>query len=199
MPMTRRERFLTLLYNGPLLRGDAAIVLCGEDTAPRIAVAAQLVKQQGAEYVVLSGGKHEPPRWQGAESLFPEMMGTGIVPDRILMDMQSQNTREQAVHMVALAAERKWKRLLLVASAYHTARAFLTFVRALADAGMADTIHLVPVAAAHTPWDGVPTGMAESRMDLASGELDKIDQYRVMGHVASYADGIKYLRAWEGK
>ena len=68
------RKFIAVLSNGPILPPDAMIVLCGEDALPRLDVAVQRqielrdwverTKTQNYEpMIVLSGGKHEPPRW----------------------------------------------------------------------------------------------------------------------------------------
>jgi len=194
--VTPRDRFLAVLGAGPLLRGDAIVVLAGEDAEPRLAVAAELLRTGGAPRVVVTGGKHEPPRWLGAEALRVKLYALGVAPDRVLVESASQHTAEQARAVVALASEHGWARLLLVASAYHLPRAFLTFVRALHDYGGLIRVQLIPVPAAHTPWWGAPAGTTETRLALYERELAKIEAYA--DDVATYEDGLVYLEHWEG-
>jgi uncharacterized SAM-binding protein YcdF (DUF218 family) len=194
--MTARETFCALLDHGPLLESDAVVVLCGEDAEPRLTMAAHLLASRGSPIVVLTGGKDEPPRWTGAERAFPVLMGHGIAHDRIRVDKDAMNTREQAVNVVAMAKAEEWRRILLVASAYHSYRALLTFVKALQEAGATDDVQIVSAPVSHTPWGKAPNGMTETRLDLLAGEFEKIEEY---ADVASYEDGITYLLAWEGK
>lgn len=195
--LTARETFCVLLDHGPLLESDAVVVLCGEDTGPRLTMATHLLASRGSPTVVVTGGRDEPPRWTGAERAFASLMGSGVAHDRIRVDTAAMNTREQAVNVASMAAAEGWRRLLLVASAYHSYRAFLTFLRALDEAGLDETVQLVSAPVSHTPWRGAPEGMTATRLDLLAGEFDKIERYGE--HVASYEDGIDYLRFWEGK
>ena len=194
-----RDLFLAVLATQPLLKGDAIVVLCGEDAEARLATGVELLRQQGGRVIVLSGGRDTPPRRVSATALYPVLLGRGVAPDRILMETGSQHTREQAVHVVALAQANEWKRLLLVVSPYHAPRAYLTFLQALTEADLRDTIHLISVPCADTKWFEPPVGMRDTRAMLYAGELERIAEYQVMGHVASYSDGLDYLRFVEGR
>jgi hypothetical protein len=190
-----RERFLALVSSGPMLRGDAIITFCGEDADPRVNMAAGIFLSGGAPRIVLSGGKHEPPRWKGAKACEPMLFGKGVAPDRIILESESTNTREQAVAVVRLACDLGWRRLLLVASSYHAPRAYLTFLKELANVGHDKTIQLVSVPCSQSPWFSSPAGMITTRVDLLAGELEKIDLYGA--HVATYAEGLESIRYWE--
>jgi uncharacterized SAM-binding protein YcdF (DUF218 family) len=189
--------FCSVLSNGPMLKSDAIVVLAGEDAEARAAVGAELFRQRAAPVLVLSGGKDGPPRWLSASSLAPIVMGHGIAHDRIRVEADSQNTREQAVANVAMAKVEGWRRLLLVASPYHAPRAFLSFVKALDEAEALDTIQVVNAPAAQVAWGKCPPGMDATRLKLLREEFDKIEKYDT--HVASYKQGLDYLAFWEGK
>lgn len=193
--ITQREQFVILLSNQPILKGDAVILLCGEDAGPRVAVATQLMRSGGADTIVLSGGVDNPPRWQGAKRLEPVLMGQGVAYSHIVLEAESQHTWDQAVNVVKIAQESGWKRLLLVASAYHAQRAYLTFLKALQYTKQEESIYLVNVSAGQSPWFQAPEGMTMTRLELLGQEFEKLGQYH--DHVASYEDGLKYLSYWE--
>lgn len=193
--MTDRELFCTILSNGPLMNADAVVVLAGEDAEPRLQVALQLMLSRAANTVVLSGGKHDPPRWIGADALRGQLLGMGLAHDRIVVEGDSQNTREQAVNVVEIIAAEGWAQILLVVSSYHMYRAYLTFLRALQEAGLDDKVRLVPVPASQTPWTEAPEGVEQTRADLLAVEFAKVEEYGE--HVASYAEGLAYLQRWE--
>lgn len=195
--MTSRESFCAVLSNGPLLRGDAIIVLAGEDGRRRMDIAVEMMKQQAAKYIVLSGGVDRPPRYQGALTLAPILLSTGMAPDRVRLEDSSQNTREQAVACVDMMRKEGWTRVLLVASAYHMPRAFLSFVKALQEANLDDEVRIIPVPASQAPWFEPPEGLDATRFELLAEEFRKIDVYAP--HVASYDEGLAYLRHWEGR
>lgn len=196
-----REQYLAALFSQPLLRGNAIVVLAGEDWKPRIELATELYAGHDGDitHVVLSGGVHDGTRIYGAKQLKGKIMGKGVAPSRIILEDESQNTHEQAVNVVALAKKREWRRILLVASAYHMPRAWLTFLKATLEAGIADSLQIVPAPTSHTPWGGSPSGMDDSRLNLLTKELMKIEAYRGMGHVASYEDALRYFEDWESR
>lgn len=194
--LTDRERFLAMLYTQPLIPSDAIVVLCGEDCGPRLSMAWELYARQAAPGIVLTGGKHQPPRWTGANAARLDLLGKGVAPDRILIDADAQHTREQAINTLALAREKGWKRLTIVASDYHLPRAFLTFLAAVQDAGESEILRLSG-ACPPTRWTAKPDGMGSRRTDLLEIDAQKIVDYG--DHVASYSDGLSYLLAWEGR
>lgn len=198
MSATSREQFCAVLASGPVLRGDAIVLLTGDGEA-RIPVALELFVQRAAPVIVVSGGLDQPPHSLPASRIAALLHGKGVSPDRIRTDDASMHTQDQARHVFALAESEGWRRLLLIASPYHSYRAFLTFLRVLLDVGKAETIHLVCIPASQTPWFGSPEGLTATRFELLAEEFAKVDRYGAQGHVASYEDGIAYLKHWEGK
>jgi uncharacterized SAM-binding protein YcdF (DUF218 family) len=200
--VTSRESFCAVLSNGPLLQSDAIIVLCGEDGRERANVAVELLRQQAAPLIVLSGGIDDEPRYQGALTLANVLMDKGVPPERVRLETDSQNTREQAVACVDMIRREGWTRVLLIASAYHMPRAFLTFLKALQETagdddvtGMDDEVQIVAVPASQVPWFGKPDGVPMSRFELLAEEFRKIAAYAP--HVATYDEGVAYLKRWE--
>ena len=194
-----RERFLSVLYTGPLLRADAIVLLTGDGTA-RIPAALELFKMQhGEAQIVVTGGLDNPPSVLKASAMAAKLFGHGVKPSKVTIDDQSMHTREQAVVVISAAVERKWKALLLVASAYHMPRAFLTFLQELQLLGLEHEIRLVPVPASQAPWWEQPAGLTVTRFALLDEEFAKVEQYAAKGHVASFEDGLAYLEYWEGR
>jgi uncharacterized SAM-binding protein YcdF (DUF218 family) len=196
--MTDREAFCYQLATLPILRADAVVILCGQDGEERTKFGVGQFATGVAPYLVLSGGLHDPPRVWGAKELAAKAMGMGVSPANIVVESESQNTREQAVNVLAMCEERNWKRLLLVASPYHVPRAYLTFLAVLLEQGKSDDIHLLPVPASHLNWHEPPKGMEQTRAELLDVEFLKIAAYKPE-HVASYADGLVYMASWEGR
>lgn len=192
-----REAFCAVLSNGPLIRGDAIVVLSG-DGDKRLAVGLEvLTVAKGAPLVVVSGGLDRPPHSLTAQASAEWLIDKGLAPDRIVQEAESQHTRGAAEEVIRLALTKDWKTLLIATSPYHQYRAFLTFVQALQDVGKEDAIQLVNIPASQTRWWGKPDGTEVNRVDLLVGEFEKIDEYRAKGHVASYEDGLAYLEFWE--
>ena len=195
--MTDALAFVAVMANQPKLRADAVVVLSGDGEA-RVDMALNVFTEGGAPLIVLSGGLDAPPFSLTAQALARNAIEKGIAPDRLVLEADSGNTRQQAVNVVAMAMDRGWTKLLLVASHYHSFRAFLTFVRALRDAGQLETIRVMPATADHVSWFKLaPVGMSESRRSLLDSEFQKIEEYA--NDVATYAEGLAYLEFWEGR
>jgi uncharacterized SAM-binding protein YcdF (DUF218 family) len=193
-----REQFCALLSNGQLLAGDVVVVLAGEDGFARADFAAELLRRGGAPIALITGGLDDATK-QGATKLMGRLLGKGFDPQRIRVDVEARNTREQAVRTVQMAKDEGWKRLLLVASPYHQYRATLTFIHALRQAKLDESIHVLSVPATHAHWFDSPDGVSDTRLDLLASEFAKVETYQAKGDCASYEDGIAYLRFWEGK
>ncbi|KKL88246.1 hypothetical protein LCGC14_1926640 [marine sediment metagenome] len=194
---TAREKFLAVLANGPLLKADAIVVLLGEDSNERIDVAVELMASGAGPELFLSGGIEDPPRRRSAKAMTPKLLGRGVAPMAVYADNEAMNTHEQAVNFVAHALEKGWKRALLVASPYHMPRAFLTVLKAIMEAEATKLLHIIPVTAAQALWWSCPDGMTDTRLDLYSVEMGKIKEYRE--HVASWNEGLDYLKFWESE
>lgn len=190
--VSAREKFTALVLTAPLARGDAIVCLCGEDGTHRAAVAQQLLIQEAAPKIVLTGGLDGGGR-QSAKTLAEALIGKGVSPDRIIQDPNPTNTRQQAVSVVEMALENGWKRLLLVATPNHLPRATLTFIRAVKDLD----IRIIPVTANQVPWFKKPEGVKQNRLQLLDAEFSKIASYSFLGDCATYEQGIKYLKKWE--
>jgi len=196
-----RETFLAMLYNGPLLYADALVILSG-DGHTRTDAAVQTLRQssgQAANWIVASGGLDNPPHAFTAAETRKYLIENGLHPDRIISEGASLNTRDQAVALAKLCAKHEWNRVLVVTSPYHMPRAFLTLLRALDERDITEKVQLVPLPASQTKWTDTPPGEQHKRVDLFAIELAKIDEYSRLGHVASYSEGLDYLRWWEGE
>ena len=191
---TTREQFCLTLLAAPLERADALVVLCGEDADARAECALEIVRMGGAPVVVLSGGVDHPPSHVGARRLATKMIDAGVAHDRILLEEASQHTHEQAVAVVAMAAREGWSSLMLIASAYHLPRAYLTFLVVVQETGRTD-LQLCIATALQASWFHPPLGVDATRLDLLASEYAKITAYGP--HVASYREGLAELRRWE--
>lgn len=188
---------MAAILAGPMLRGDAIVLLAGEDGLGRLAMAQRLIAEAAAPVIVITGGIDGDPRWHGAGRLRDTLIGNGVSPDRIIVDAEAKNTREQAVNVVAIAKEKGWGRILLCASPYHITRAYLTFLRAIQEAKLTDKLHVLSVPCSQLPWSQSPPGLKTTRLELLEDEAAKMELYG--NHVAHYTTGLKYLQSWEGR
>lgn len=109
------------------------------------------------------------------DALLARLTGELIAP----LGQHTQDEAQLAARILALGRDRVTD-VLLLTSAYHQVRVFLTMLRALQEHGLERTIRL---------WN-VP---AASRMDKLADEWRKIGEYQHTGHVASLDNGLAYL------
>jgi uncharacterized SAM-binding protein YcdF (DUF218 family) len=107
---------------------DAIIVLSDDNFyADRATRAAQVYRQGLAPLVVASGRKLRP--YAGiAELMEHDLVERGVPKDKIFRAAhEADTTREEALALAQVAAQRKWRSLIVVTSNYHTRRARYIF------------------------------------------------------------------------
>lgn len=190
--MTEREKFIVLLDTEQPQRSDAIILLEGDGFA-RCAKAVSLYKDGYAPIICFSGNFDDEK--SGAytfKKIKPLILDAKIPETALLFEDKSRNTYEQAVEVINVAKERGWERIILVASHYHSYRAFLTFLCVQKKYMPKLLIDIASV----TDLDWYEETGWGKRIDLLETELEKINQYQQKNNVASYTDGLEYL-AWK--
>lgn len=190
--LSERERFICLVDNEPIRYIDAIVMLTG-DGFERVVETCKLYHETIAKHVLITGGVNNPA---GGSILASEIgpLLRGFVPKkRLIIDNESQNTREQAVNTMKVVKDKKWGAILLVASHYHQYRAYLTFLQARKEAQLG--VHIINAPAKPSWHKTNPWG---KRIDLLELEFEKIERYRELGHVASYADAFQHSLEKEG-
>ena len=154
------------------------------DAAERITRAFELLREGRARQVPLSGGTLTPgaPGTSEADQLAAMLRRWGIAADRIAVETRSRNTRENAVESARVVAERGWRRLLLVTSAWHMPRALGCFRKV----GLSpDALPVDYRGGSERAGRWLPRASALSTSTDAIRELAGRVVYRVMG----YAEG----------
>ncbi|MEB3172339.1 MAG: YdcF family protein [Cyanobacteriota bacterium] len=109
----------------------------------RLLTGLRLQRQGKAPLLVFTGGKVKltagDPSSSEAASAAALAAALGLPPERMLLLEQPRNTAEEARALGQLAAERRWRSVLLVTSATHLPRAVATFKRL-------SRVNVVPVA-----------------------------------------------------
>jgi hypothetical protein len=193
--MTPREQFICVISNDTLKVSDAIIILEG-DHLNRIPECGRLYREGWAPLVVISGGLDMPPHSIPASQMLDPLVRAGVPQNAIILESKSQNTRDQAVELAALCAERAWRRIIITVSHYHQYRAYLTMLRGLEEKGLEQTVELINAPARQLPWFVEREIKQDPRIDLLNQEFQKIDEYCVKGHLASFEDALKY-QAWK--
>lgn len=192
--MSEREKLCILIFNEPLKKADAIILLAG-DGYFRLHRAADLYKQKWAPKIVVSGGVTNKSHGSfPAKNLALRLAKRGVAKKDMIIEDKSQHTREQAVNVMALAKKNKWKKIIVVASHYHQLRAFLAFLKAMQEAKL--KLQIINAPARGLPW--FENNKWGKRIDLLEPEFEKIKHYLKSGHLALLAQGIKYQQ-WKEK
>ena len=192
--MTEREAFIALLDTEESQKCDAIILLEGDGYA-RYKKAVSLYMAGIAPLICFSGGFDDEK--SGAftyEKVKPLILEAGVPEKDLILEGKSKNTYEQAVEIMLLAQQNNWKRIILVASHYHSYRAFLTFLCVLKQ--KRPKLIMDMAVAKDLDWYE-ETGWGR-RIDLLASELDKIDAYQKKNNVATYAEGLEYLK-WKNR
>ncbi len=192
--MTDREKFIALLGTDEPTECDAIILLEGDGLA-RYKKAVSLYKSGLAPVICFSGGFDDEK--SGAytfDRIRPVILSEGVPEAALLLEGKSRNTYEQAVEIIGLAKTKGWERIALVASHYHSYRAFLTFL--CVQKKELPELVIDMAAVRDLDWYG-ETGWGR-RVDLLENEFEKIETYRKRNNVASYEEGMEYLE-WKSR
>lgn len=166
---------------------DAIVWLQGNgyDRGPK---ALTLFSDGYAPIVVVTGNRTRSPIT--VDHLVIWLAAHGVPAEAVRIDAESLHTRDQAVHVLALAQEYGWRTLLLVGSPHHQLRAFLTFMRRAQEVEWHGRIANQP---ADIAWGTTPSGRQQTSASCFRVELMKLGQYNT--HTASAHEGIAYLDA----
>ena len=118
------------IVEDPLQKSDAILELSIDNFyADRATRAAELYREGLAPLVVASGVRLRPHAGV-AELMEHDLIERGVPKEKILRFPQdAENTREEAVALAKLAAEKNWKSVIVVTSNYHTRRTRYIFRR----------------------------------------------------------------------
>ncbi|MEK7083932.1 MAG: YdcF family protein [Patescibacteria group bacterium] len=191
---TQLATIVAIVSNDAVKKSNAVVWLEG-DGLSRMDEVMRVFRQGLADYIVVSGGLDDGrevaiPAPQLAEELYQR----GVSKEKVIIESVSQNTFEQATEVMKIAAQKGWKKIILVASHYHQLRAYLTFLQAMKNTGLKIEIYNSP--ARDLAW--FEKIKDKNRAELFEGELQKIEAYSAKGHVARVADALMY-QAWKEK
>lgn len=190
--MSLRDILITLIYTDYYRSSDAVILLEG-DGFSRINKSCEFVSHNLANYLVFSGGIDNPSVGSFTfEKCRHIIFDTNNLPqDKLILELDSRNTREQAEQVVKICKKYNWGSIILVASHYHQFRAFMTFLKVVIEEKLENDLIIYNAPVNELNWfedDGWG-----KRIDLLKNEFDKINLYQDLGHIASFEEAIKYF------
>lgn len=181
-------------FNDQLERANAIIYLEGDSFA-RVKECVELWNRKYAPVIVISGTDNRPELGCYPATIIQKMMMNLGVPKKcMILEDNSINTRHQALEVMKLARQYKWKKIILVTSLYHQPRAYLTFVGTMLERRLKIKIINQPVRG--LPWF-IPTPRGK-RLNILRGEIFKINEYLGKGHLANFTQVLNYQK-WKEK
>ncbi len=176
--------------------GDVLVWLQG-DQYDRGKKVVELYEKGYAPYILLTGnnilvgkGTRSEEENISLDHMKKWLEKQGVEAEKIMVDDEALNTREQAQHVIDLAIRKQWNTIILVSSIHYHLRAFLTFLKYRQERGWNGKILNQMIT---LDWDDVPSGRVKSAREYFIEEVEKIYQYR--DHVALPEQGIHYLKS----
>ena len=141
----------------------------------------ELFRSGRARHLLLSAGGPDPSGPVEADWSAALYRRLGVPGDRVVLERESRNTRENAERSAPIVKERGWRTLVLVTSAMHGPRAAAAFRRAGLE------VDLLPVDHRYGLGDGswLPRAEALERSSAALRELAGRLVYRAAGYTGS--------------
>lgn len=197
--MTNKElekiKLMAIVNNDCLKKSDAVICLTG-DGYERVGQTVAVYKQGLVKRIVISGGLQNPPFCITAGKIAEKMIQKKIPESKVIIEEKSQNTFEQGVEVMKIVKEKKWSKIIIVASNFHQPRAYLTFLQAMKKAKLKIQIFNAP--ARDLSWFKKTPLKGMSRLELLKDEFNKIEEYGTKGHLANVQEAIEY-QEWKEK
>lgn len=188
--ITERETIMAIVDNDCFTKSDAAILLEG-DGFFRFQKAVELYNRGMVSKIVFSGNIIDKDYGSYPfEEVKPFIIKGGVSESDLIHEDKSLHTRQQAVEVVKMAMDRRWKKLALVASHEHQYRAYLTFLREVLDTKSGIILYNTPVR--NLNWF-IDSGWG-TRFDRLSAEIERIEKYSEMGHLATAQEVVKYQK-----
>jgi uncharacterized SAM-binding protein YcdF (DUF218 family) len=116
------------------------------------------------------------------------LLQRGVKAKDLLIDEGAMNTKDQAKNVLRIAKREKWRRLILVGSAYYQPRVFLTFLKQGQNNKWPGVIINQP---AFITGGKKPAGRIKTARVLFAEEFNKVKKYKK--DLALIGEGIKYL------
>lgn len=183
------ELVFSILISNDIVRKSDAIIILEGDYYVRAYRTLELFRNGLGKYIVISGGVDDPRTGRiHSTQLANKLMSLGIPKRRIIVEGSSQNTRDQAMEVIRLAKQKKWKKLILVGSHFHQFRAFLTFLKAMEEQHYKIQIFNIPMR--NISW--FKKDHPITRLTLLHQEFEKIKEYK--NHVVSFQKAIEYQK-----
>jgi len=188
------QKLYELLLNEKPEKADAIVWLQG-DRYDRAKKVLEIYKLGFAKLIVISGNNiligpdtRSGENNIGLSDMKNYLIKNGVTKNDILIDDGALNTKEQAIHIIKLAKLKKWKKIILVSSAYHQPRVFLSFVKQVKKQKWSGMLKNQPL---NQDEFAVPDGRKENVKNLILNEIKNIEKYK--NDLIDLSEGIKNI------
>jgi len=119
---------IVVLYCG---YGDMIQNGLGEYSRQRVQKGVQLWKQGLASYILFTGGRADKRVFDlaGSERMSLEAIRLGVPKNKIIIENDSKDTRQNVLNATSILKEKNWDRLILVTNDFHMKRVMFLFNR----------------------------------------------------------------------
>lgn len=178
---------MEMLLRHETKNADAIVLLAG-DRFHRTAKVAELYHAGSASQVIVTSSAHDYAYGSlPSHVLLRKLRSHGIPEAHILWEETAAHTRAEAESALRLAAQHKLRSLILVTTEYHQYRALLTFIKTMRDMELDIMLTIAAV-------NEFPSFHSKTYDEALAQELERIAAYQQKGDVASWKEGIEYLR-----
>lgn len=188
------KKIYDLLEQERAVKSDAIVWLQG-DRYDRANKTLRLYNDGWAKKIIISGNNilignktRKGENNISLESMKQFLLKKGVAEKNLIIDCESMNTKDQAVHVLKLAKTKKWSRLILIGSSYCQPRVLLTFLKQAKNIGWEGKV----INQSETvPGGKKPSGRNKTAASLFNQEFKKLEKYKK--DLVPIKQGIKYL------
>lgn len=116
-----------------LAESDVVVAVSGGDTKARAMQAVRLYHEEWASNIIFSGAAVDPGSESNAAAMREIAIEAGVSPDAVVLEEESDNTRQNAARTAALIHALDHESVILVTSPYHQRRTYIEFRSQLDD------------------------------------------------------------------
>ena len=187
------KELLPILIAYDFYQPSDAVILLEGDGYSRINKACKLIKNKSANFLVFSGDVDNISAGSFPYDKCKDLIFKHNLPqEKLILDLISKNTREQAEQVVEICKINNWRSIILIASHYHQFRAFMTFLKVVIEEKLENKLIIYNAPENNLEWFK-ETGWGK-RIDLLKNEFDKVIKYQKSNHIASYKEAIEYFQ-----
>ncbi len=148
-----------------------------------------------------TGGTTPGESWVGSDRVLQKLGEVGISSNRVIISDPITNSKEEAVAILKICAERKWSSVGSISTYYHGGRMLPYMVKAMqeraADGNPWWVEYQMLVSPISDPWAEILGSQGQATTTGFEASIEdavKIEKHIAAGFAATFEDVIRYLR-----